>query len=382
MSAIKSVVAVVATSVLAACASNDPGFVGRQWSQNIRELGIYPVFPPREDFRVGDIYLFPWYAPDCRDRVGLDGPMLLGVLVAAVPTVSDSAKTFYESRIAVPSSVDPKVNVFDARDHTSLRTVGFPAFVSVAVTGAQAAAFLSANGLPLQLGASGQSSSRAFVSVTSAESYAVPMAELLKQMLGKTTDGTGATVVNDSILNAQVRRAFALDGGNVCPTLPGQFELRVINEVIYTRNIDVQVADSSAVGLALTTPTSAGAGGGSAAASAALGVPQAGSSSAADALGASEEKVETSAAAAVRKAEAARQARGGAAAAAAGKQWRVPGGTVEWSQASYGALTLSAKFDRPVAIGYKGLSLCVQTNGHLCGAGPPPSRIETMSGKR
>ena len=37
---------------------DDRLFVQREWSKSLRELGIVPVFPPREDFYVGDIYAY------------------------------------------------------------------------------------------------------------------------------------------------------------------------------------------------------------------------------------------------------------------------------------------------------------------------------------
>lgn len=43
--------------LLMGCARDDRGFVQREWSMTMRELGIVPIFPPREDFLVGDVYL-------------------------------------------------------------------------------------------------------------------------------------------------------------------------------------------------------------------------------------------------------------------------------------------------------------------------------------
>lgn len=37
----------------------DPGYVAQQWSVNTSQLGIYPLFPPRERFFPGDIYVVP-----------------------------------------------------------------------------------------------------------------------------------------------------------------------------------------------------------------------------------------------------------------------------------------------------------------------------------
>lgn len=50
---------------LGSCTSDPikPFEVQQRWSKNMRQLGIVPVFPPREDFFVGDVYLTS-YDPD------------------------------------------------------------------------------------------------------------------------------------------------------------------------------------------------------------------------------------------------------------------------------------------------------------------------------
>lgn len=47
--------------VLSGCSSErqDPGEIAKEWSTNTRQLGIYPLFPPRERVYPGDIYIFP-----------------------------------------------------------------------------------------------------------------------------------------------------------------------------------------------------------------------------------------------------------------------------------------------------------------------------------
>lgn len=47
------------------CAS-DRGYVQRQWSGTFRELGIVPIFPPREDVYVGDVYATSYDPEDIR----------------------------------------------------------------------------------------------------------------------------------------------------------------------------------------------------------------------------------------------------------------------------------------------------------------------------
>jgi len=44
------------------------GYVAKQWATAFRELQITPIFPPREDVQVGDIYVVP-VAPEDEDAV-------------------------------------------------------------------------------------------------------------------------------------------------------------------------------------------------------------------------------------------------------------------------------------------------------------------------
>lgn len=50
--------ATLAGSILGACKSPDRGYVQREWSLTLREYGIIPIFPPREDVYVGDVYAY------------------------------------------------------------------------------------------------------------------------------------------------------------------------------------------------------------------------------------------------------------------------------------------------------------------------------------
>ncbi|MGZ9899800.1 hypothetical protein [Shewanella gaetbuli] len=62
-----TVTASIATCILlASCGSTpvEPGEVKAKWSQNMRQLGIVPVFPPREDLLVGDIYSYNYNPED------------------------------------------------------------------------------------------------------------------------------------------------------------------------------------------------------------------------------------------------------------------------------------------------------------------------------
>lgn len=41
-----------------------PGHVQREWSASMRELGVFPLYPPREDVFIGDVFLTPEYTAE------------------------------------------------------------------------------------------------------------------------------------------------------------------------------------------------------------------------------------------------------------------------------------------------------------------------------
>jgi hypothetical protein len=81
-----------------------PGQVARDWSCKIREMQIRPLFPPREDFHVGDLYWLDKVAES--DANGYCLPMKefmpLSLHVAYFPEVTRQADAYYKSRPDFP----------------------------------------------------------------------------------------------------------------------------------------------------------------------------------------------------------------------------------------------------------------------------------------
>src|SRR5262245_33501074 len=46
------------------CSQDSHGHVYRDWSKRMSEMGIFPVYPPREDIVVGDVYALPLHPYD------------------------------------------------------------------------------------------------------------------------------------------------------------------------------------------------------------------------------------------------------------------------------------------------------------------------------
>src|SRR5215471_10553526 len=58
-------VLLAAGGLLTSCSSVDShGHVYRDWSKRMSEMGIFPVYPPREDIVVGDVYALPLHPYD------------------------------------------------------------------------------------------------------------------------------------------------------------------------------------------------------------------------------------------------------------------------------------------------------------------------------
>jgi hypothetical protein len=55
----KTLFLVVCTGLVVGCSASkpQPGLIAKQWSDNARQLGISPIYPPRERFEPGDVYL-------------------------------------------------------------------------------------------------------------------------------------------------------------------------------------------------------------------------------------------------------------------------------------------------------------------------------------
>ncbi|HBR9619909.1 hypothetical protein JNS61_25270 [Klebsiella pneumoniae] len=56
--------------VVSGCAeTQEPGIVAQEWAKNTRQLNIFPLFPPRERFYPGDVYIFPFVSPKMTEKV-------------------------------------------------------------------------------------------------------------------------------------------------------------------------------------------------------------------------------------------------------------------------------------------------------------------------
>lgn len=219
-----------------------PGFVAQQWADSIRELSISPLFPPREDVEVGDIYLES--ADDKNRAPGLTGAgqqywlanLKLGKAVSEV----------YRSRVALPfETTNPETQkpwplpqsdegVFRTdRDAKRLRGVSFPAYAVASIRSADIGASSRLTDLLGGFfGVAGQRSYTITVGVPYAQSYGLPALEMLRR-IGEYCDVTGDDLAERAAVLASM---MAADDKPKTPVL------EVITEVIYARSLDYTVS--------------------------------------------------------------------------------------------------------------------------------------------
>jgi hypothetical protein len=352
---------IVAACALALCGCASPiksGFVADQWTSNMEELGIYPVFPPREDFYVGDVYVTYDPTQAAAPAVGASPPTgapksklpMLGVYFARLD-VAQKLKAQYAARPEFGAS-GATASIFDAPPvQTRLKTVAFPYFFKATATGADIGAFVPVDGLPLKAGLSYDSIKSASVTVSAAESYALPWTDVASEVL----DANGRLIVGNRVDAAQaLDRARQLVNFHPDAGGAGFVDITVITEVFYARSFDVtfHLATSAAANLATSLPATPGAPAADAApstgapATAATGNAAAAASPAASAASAPQ----ASDVAAAIKAQA-----DDAQARAAGMAPAAPGVSVGFVKSQGGDVGLRSTYAHPIAIGYRGV---------------------------
>jgi hypothetical protein len=446
-----------ATLALAGCGSNvEPGFVAKQWSGEMRELQINPVFPPREDFQVGDIYL-PAVPQDQVDQVFDDEgylPMSVWLMEAGGDGAARKAlKSFYDERSTYPQTTKAVVdsvtgaeaggseqgqnggngnqnggtgeaglsgpvsqpvldcedvangtdcNIFTGNEKTKMRRmriVGFPTFLSTTITQGNLSAFVPVEAFSAALGLDVGDVEAVSVNVPVAESVGVPAItalELAKKSLSSTqtpicpgnlpgksqrSSGSGSSS-NDAQTSAAQQDTDKADEqeqerkklGAIAALLPnGQresdgrvgttFHAIVVNEVYYTRAIEISVKTQQSFGLGARLQTLAPTGivGGS------TGTGQQGEGSGGDggANPSSQPGAQrsTSVPGPVQTYNRLLNATSNLPSA--------PGGSLQVVSVADGNIGMRRMFDRPIAIGYRGASLLVDSQTcNVIGGGP------------
>ena len=262
--------------------THDPGFVGKEWSATIREFGVVPVFPPREDVQVGDIYISP-VAPDEeieKRLINKHGTFLpIPVLVGSVD-LRGPLDNYYRNRLSFPPTPNAPTtqpttmaqphgdgSIYLTGDNSRLRLGGFPEFFSAQISQGGIDGLVPTEAVDIALGAFASANKTINVSVPMVESYGLPFSIINEAVL---ISGDGTTLAYHETAKAASRPATypsneptdeaavvllsasnvgsLFDGNNVASTKPGIIGyLRLITEVYSTRSIDVSVQATNGV---------------------------------------------------------------------------------------------------------------------------------------
>lgn len=248
------IVSAVGVGALAGCASSkpEPGAVAQAWSSNTRQLAISPLFPPRERFYPGDLYIAASLsAADSKkdkshnyllrshrfDHVDLSDALKAEQTIATLPALAS-----YKDEAGKDVSTWP-LSAYPASGGRVNGLVAFPGFTFASASSSQLGANVSNGGWGALFGGAHQSHYTVSYSVPAAEYISVPMRAAMAAFRQYRT-GLDSSSLNDLALLAHSVRPQ--DGGAV---------LVYPNEVYYARALDITVTADDATSANLSAVT-------------------------------------------------------------------------------------------------------------------------------
>lgn len=228
-------------------------FVASEWAGNVRTLHIDPVYPPREDFQAGDLFLakvrIAGDAPGVGDRVSLH----VGYI-----DLTAEIKAHYARRIRFPKTAEKPdqgkvwqqsasaADVFSPSAHDSLPIVRFPGFTLARINRVQGGASLPFKFFSAVFGGAKVDEETVTLSVPAAESYGLPAAAAYRKYVDicyKSADATKPPQCDPRVL-------WFLRN-----SLPGGYDPKIdtmtlvlVTEVFYAREIDYSFGAGSGFG--------------------------------------------------------------------------------------------------------------------------------------
>lgn len=239
------------------------------WTQALSDLGVVPVYPPREDVKVGDVFVAtcdPSSVSNACNVLAADPGRPTNGSESAQPATELAARWFtldvdkklkedYAKRMTPPatpladltaSSAGPVLQPQDANLYSEgvtdrLRIVGFPEFAAGSAFGADLNAVIPAEALSAALVVNGSKNESVTIKVPSAESYSLPSDIVMTELFQCTEQ------------SCRLKPAY-LKNLPLIPYARNDPEkkrfLRVITEVYYARALDVEIGSNSVFGAA------------------------------------------------------------------------------------------------------------------------------------
>lgn len=244
---VTTILATTATFLLASCAAQ-PGDLIRGWRENFAEYNVSIVFPPRESFQIGDVYMN--YSVDQLPQ----GQLLQAVHVDRLPLLEEW-DTYQQQQLEVPAATAyPATGLFTQpvrageRLGTKARAgdrMSMAAFPQLEIARVRAASLgLASTGNPILAALGFSSSDDISVKVTKTEQMSVPLRAIqipfAAWQLRAEQEGSaeGAAICE---AYAEMRRRLIIEGVKdpfIVITVP--------TEVYYTRGLNYSTLKGSA----------------------------------------------------------------------------------------------------------------------------------------
>jgi hypothetical protein len=195
-----------------------------EWQETLEGMTLRPVYPPRQDFQVGDIYLSH---PDAAALEQWVSTLDLGDVAAKF----QKGRGPFSGKAVRPASTAPR---------NAMHLVVFPEFSGINVRGRDIDWLVPSEALSLAEGESWQGDHEVTLKISSASSYGLPFNLISKAMIEETSEGeTSVQRLRPElgISLSTLARTQALPATSPDPHV----RLEVVTEVYYAHAFDISV---------------------------------------------------------------------------------------------------------------------------------------------
>jgi len=230
--------------------------VASSWNQSIARLGIIPVFPPQEDFYVGDVWAAIADADVAPKALRGQAVRLAHLDLRREVQKARTNQTIFAS--TAPSKPDPATKDSDERpasDEVPLTIAAFPGLTIAHAVRSSASAGWSI----WRLGAARTDQQLEEIRIPVAETYGAPYVAALVRFEDWCADPKTSIYCEDSFVRRVLAYALsdqvlaARDGRYLVP-----LELRLVTSVFLTREIEQRRSTNGASDLVVQLPAEAG----------------------------------------------------------------------------------------------------------------------------
>lgn len=241
--------AAAAAALLAGCSTpaffSKPTSLADEWSRQMVQFRISPVFPPGEDIQIGDVFVACSGGAEAESVGFVPGVLAAPIRLARTEQVGPALEAYYKGSVQMlrdetRKGLEPKPGF------VKLRNLSLPEFFQVRASGAQLSGLLPLGTTLAGFGLSAEDVDSVDVSITSAGSASLPM---LTMAAALGTLEMNHDTVNDAVAQYQKE---------VCKTA-STAKVLVVNEIYaaYSIALSVNVKSSraAAASVALTLPS-------------------------------------------------------------------------------------------------------------------------------